>query len=218
MKVGITEEIYESLEIRWQELVESCKVDQKVAEQCFQEITVAYNEPHRYYHNLNHLEHMFRELECCKTDSGFNVSNEMLWAVWYHDIVYKPGAKNNEKRSAEIAKNSLLELGISKENTDRVFELIMATKIHQCDSNDCEIQMFLDADMAILGSNKSTYSIYCETVRKEHSSIPGFLFNKGRKKFLASVLKQDDIFLSNYFNNKYEKIARENIQEELSNL
>ena len=161
-------------------------------------------------------------MDSYETDSFENstsnaVTNEVLWAVWYHDIIYKPSASTNEKKSAIKAKDSMQKLGIAQSSIDKVVSLILATENHQSHTNDIQTQIFLDADMAILGSNNETYSKYCNTIRQEHSSIPAFLFNRGRKKFLSAVLKQDAIFVSSFFSNKYEKTARINIELEINN-
>lgn len=95
---------------------------------------------------------------------------------------------------------------------------MFATKSHQSQTDDIDTQHFLDADMAILGSDNEVYLANCVAVKQEHSSIPVFLFNRGRRKFLSSVLEQESIFLSPYFKNKCEQIARTNIQNELSKL
>lgn len=209
------EALTKTLEARWLNLVDSCHVDQQISAPFFEEIVSSYSEPHRHYHNLNHLNHMFHELESCEADSRNIITNEMLWAVWYHDIVYKSGAKNNEKRSAIKAEESMRKLGIQQSNIDKVVSLILATENHQIKTDDIEAILFLDADMAILGSETEGYSEYCRAVRKEHSNIPNFLFKRGRKKFLVTVLKQGSIFVNSYFKNKYERIARENMQSEL---
>ena len=204
-----------TLKVRWQKLLESYHIDQQMGAPIFQEILSAYSEPHRHYHNLNHLNHMFHELDSCKTDSCNAVTNEMLWAVWYHDFIYKPGAKTNEAKSAKKAKESMGKLDIQQSSIDKVVSHILVTENHQCETNDSDTQFFLDADMAILGSDEISYAKYRKAVRQEHSNIPDFLFNRGRKKFLSTVLEQKFIFASSYFKNRYEQIARENIKSEL---
>ena len=205
--------IIDSLKARWQKLLLESHVGEQKGDQLFQEIVSAYSESHRFYHTLNHLSQLFEELDLCES-----VTNEMLWAVWYHDIVYKPGAKSNEKKSAKKAEESMRKLGAPQSSIDKVVTLIMATETHQSQYDDIDTQLFLDADMAILGSDEEVYLEYCVAVKQEHSSIPRFLFNRGRRKFLSTVLKHKSIFLSPYFIDKYEQLARTNIQNELSKL
>ncbi len=203
--------LIEALRNRWENLILDYPINHKDSISIFQEIISAYIQPHRSYHNLNHLNHLFQELDSCGS-----ISNEMQWAVWYHDYVYKPGSKTNEKRSAKKAELIMFKLGIPQSNIDKVISLIMATENHQFSVNDSDIQFFLDADMAILGSDRLTYLEYCKAIRQEYSTIPDFLFNRGRKKFLSNILKQRSIFLSSFFRDKYEQDARINIIIELS--
>ena len=170
----------------------------------------AYSEPQRFYHKKNHLIQLFQELDSCDS-----VSNEILWAAWYHDVIYQPGAKNNEQKSTETATISLVNLGVNKININKIIALILATKNHQGEAADDDTRIFLDADMSILGSEEGAYLEYCDAVRKEHSAVPGFLFKRGRAKFLNSVLVQENIFCSPFFKDKYEEIARKNIKCEL---
>ncbi len=200
-----------SLKARWQKLLKESHVSEWNDDQLFQEIVSAYSESHRFYHTLNHLNQLFEELDLCES-----VTNEMLWAVWYHDYVYKPGAKTNEKKSAVQAEESMRKLGAPQSSIDKVIALIMTTETHQSQNDDIDTQLFLDADMSILGSDEEVYLEYCIAVKQEHSSIPKFLFNRGRRKFLSTVLKQKSIFLSPYFKEKYEQVARENIKKELT--
>lgn len=202
------------LKRRWDSLLNHSQID-NIAKQAeglvmFQEIVTAYSESHRYYHNLNHLDHLFREMDTCES-----VSSEMQWASWYHDIIYKPGAKNNEKESMKKAATSMRKLKIAEPVIGKVSELIMATENHQGNKHDIETQLFLDADMAILGSDESMYFEYCQAVRKEHASIPDFLFKRGRKQFLLATMQKKTIFGSGFFNKKYEDAARSNIAKEL---
>lgn len=215
--------LIECLKSHWHKLLEEYQIDQQFSDLFFQEIISAYSQSHRHYHTLNHLIHIFQELDSCEVDSSKTgipklISNEVLWAVWYHDFVYKPGASANESKSALKAKESMSKLGIQQTSIDKVIKLIMATKTHQCESIDSGTQIFLDADMAILGSDKICYLSYCEAVRKEHSNVPDFIFNRGRKKFLSSVLKQESIFVNSFFFDKYELAAVKNIELEISAL
>jgi len=76
----------------------------------------------------------------------------------------------------------------------------------------------LDADLAILGKDWKDYENYIHQIRKEYSIYPDFLYNPGRKKVLIHFLEFDEIFKTNHFKEKYENIARENIQREISML
>ena len=50
------------------------------------------NEPHRYYHNWNHIEYMFK----IARKLGIELTDELVLAIIFHDIIYDPLAKDNE--------------------------------------------------------------------------------------------------------------------------
>lgn len=209
MTIVNSEKIIE-LKCRWNDLLKDYDSDRQVSRLLIEEIISAYSESHRYYHTLSHLSQLFKEMDLCEA-----VTSEMLWAVWYHDFVYKPGSKENEKKSAIQAEKSMQKLGVTQSSINKVVALILATETHQIEADDIETQIFLDADMAIIGSDEVSYRKYCKAIRREHSNIPSFLFKRGRKKFLLSVLKKKVIFKSSFFNKKYEIMARKNIESEI---
>lgn len=138
----------------------------------------------------------------------------LLFSVFYHDIIYKSTCKDNEEKSAEIAKSRLEKISISNEKTTKIYNQILATKSHQR-SKDSDTNFLLDADLAILGKDWKIYEQYTQQIRKEYSIYPDFLYNPGRKKVLIHFLEFDEIFKTYYFKDKYEQIARENIEREI---
>lgn len=177
------------------------------------EIEKSYSQKKRKYHNLTHLENMIWELENVKGEIlDFDA---LLFSVFYHDIIYKATAKDNEEKSAEVAKKRLEKIIIPNERILKIYNQILATKSHK-KSDDSDTNFLLDADLAILGKDWKDYDKYTQQIRKEYSIYPDFLYNPGRKKVLTHFLEFDEIFKTAYFKEKYEKIARENIQRELS--
>ncbi len=66
-----------------------------------------------------------------------------------------------------------------------------------------------------MGYPDSAYENYGHAIRSEYSSIPKFLFNSGRKKFLQSTVNETQLFHTKLFENEFGKQARINIQKEL---
>lgn len=174
-----------------------------------------HSEKGRFYHNLDHLENMFLELEAVK-DQILNYT-AITFSVFYHDIIYDATSRANEEKSAEFAVSRLEELNIDKAIIKEVFEQILATKTHQI-SNHHDTNYLLDADLSILGKDPETYMDYTKKIRKEYSFYPNLLYKPGRKKVLQHFLELESIFKTDYFKSKYEKQAKENIQSELKNL
>ena len=76
--------------------------DEQLINSLWKEIETKYSEKGRHYHNLLHLENMFRELEEVKGKlSDFTV---ISFSVFYHDIIYDATSKSNEE-SLHICSN-----------------------------------------------------------------------------------------------------------------
>lgn len=194
-------------------LISKFSDDEKLKLDYWQEIEKSYSQKNRKYHNLLHLENMILELENVKDEiSDFDA---LLFSVFYHDIIYKATSKDNEEKSAEIAKKRLEKINFSSEKIPKIYNQILATKSHK-KSDDSDTNFLLDADLAILGKDWKDYENYIHQIRKEYSIYPDFLYNPGRKKVLTHFLEFDEIFKTNHFKEKYEKIARENIKREIS--
>ncbi|MCL1664389.1 hypothetical protein M2T78_09010 [Elizabethkingia ursingii] len=178
----------------------------------WKEIEKKYNSKNRYYHNLFHLENMICELK--NIEYFVNDFDTLLFSVFYHDIIYKSTAKDNEEKSAEIAKSRLEKLGVLPEDIEKVFDQILATKSHNTSTN-IDTNFLIDADLSILGKTWNEYEKYIGQIRKEYSIYPDFLYKPGRKKVLQHFLGFDEIYKTDLFRNQYEKQARENIQKEI---
>ena len=98
-----------------------------------------YRDPKRYYHNLQHIEEMLEWIHMEPHLEPWALHCLEL-AVIFHDIVYVPGAKDNEEKSAEYFRafckiNPVpVPLGFDisyRQRNDTVCDLIMATKEHK---------------------------------------------------------------------------------------
>lgn len=199
----------------YRELISKFSDNEKLKLDYWTEIEKLYSHKSRKYHNLTHLENMRLELENVREEiSDYDV---MLFSVFYHDIIYKATSKDNEEKSAEIAKTRLEKLNISDDRISKIYHQILATKSHKT-SDDSDTNFILDADLAILGKDWKVYENYVQQIREEYSIYPDFLYKPGRKKILTHFLEFEEIFKTDYFKEKYEKMARENIQKEISML
>lgn len=196
---------------RWLSLTSSFNVDARLSQTEFDRIARAYGEKHRAYHNLTHLQHFYSQL-----DSLNDVTPAMEFALFYHDVVYKPGKKSNEENSANWAHKTLSNWQIDQQLVGRVCQLISCTGSHRINQDDRSGAEFLDADMAILGSPWDQYQQYAHAIRQEHKRYPDFLYNSGRKQFLTQTLAHPRLFISEHFNHLYEQKSRENITNELN--
>lgn len=197
------------------QLCSHCNQDKIFFENLWLEIEKKYSEKERYYHNLSHLENMFSELELVK-DKIADFCN-ISFSVFYHDVIYDANSKLNEEKSAEFAKLRLKKLGVTTIDTEEILKQILATKAHE-KSDDSDINYLLDADLSILGKDIESYIKYTKQIRKEYSIYPDLLYKQGRRKVLQHFLELESIFKTEYFREKYEVQARENIEFELNAL
>lgn len=201
----------DALQTRWNALIRACGADAGKASPFFDALVGAYGEPHRVYHTLGHLAHMFAALDAVPLWDP-----AVEWATWYHDVCYQPGDQANEQRSAQMAQHALANLGVDSALGRRVTQLIEATRAHEANSGDAVQQLFLDADLSILGAPTEDYGAYARAIREEHRHIPDVLYRRGRKAFLQQMLSRDSIFLSEHFRCRYEIQAQGNLARELA--
>ncbi|MCF6132774.1 HD domain-containing protein [Flavobacterium wongokense] len=177
------------------------------------EIFTKYSEPKRHYHTISHLEAIINDLNPIK--ENIEDWDTTLFAVFYHDIIYKASSSTNEADSAKLAMQKLSEIGYPAVKIAKCANMILATKSHER-SEDSDTNYLTDADLAILGSSQYDYQKYTEQIREEYSIYPDFMFNTGRKKALQHFLEMETIYKTEPFSVKYEKQARININEELA--
>jgi len=167
----------------------------------------------RHYHNLLHIQDMIESYSDYK--SQLKNLDELLYAIFYHDIINKVTRKDNEIKSAEFAIQILpIEPNLNKE---LVYDMICATQLHQQNTIE-DINWLIDFDLKILATDWKNYKTYYQQIRIEYRIYPNILYNPGRKKVLEHFLKNDFIYQTEIFRNKYETKARENIQREIKTL
>jgi predicted metal-dependent HD superfamily phosphohydrolase len=193
----------------WQGLVP----DHPQSNRIFDQVIDSYSGAQRFYHTTQHLCHLIELLQESSVDDP-----AAYWAAFYHDYIYVAGKPDNEAKSADFANAHLNQLNVNSSIIERCCELILMTKTHQMHQQDKLAACFLDADMAILGVDPESYAVYVANIKKEFSSIPGFLFNQGRKKFITGCLNQQRLYYTDWFFDRFEIQARKNLAWELTTL
>src|SRR6476620_6270448 len=77
----------------------------------FVQLAAAYAEPNRQYHTLEHIRDCLAEFDDCRALARH--PDELEAGLWFHDAVYRPGASDNEERSADLARTTLSQAGLS---------------------------------------------------------------------------------------------------------
>ncbi|WP_196140404.1 hypothetical protein [Aliikangiella sp. G2MR2-5] len=196
---------------RWCELFTNS--DSKVVRDEFDNLIKHYSQPSRHYHNIEHIKACLRHLD--EVEQTIK-RREIEIAFWFHDVIYNPYASDNEEKSAEYAEKALSRLG-ELEVVDSVKRLILITR-HPSKPESLDEQYMIDIDLSILGADAELYSNYESWIREEYRSVPGFLFQRGRKKLLRSFLEMSNIYSTPFFQKKLETAARKNLKNALDNL
>lgn len=198
---------------KWWQLLLSFPVEQTTAEEAFSQLVAAYSAPGRYYHTLEHIYHVLSTIETLQNQVQDLPAIQL--AAWFHDAVYNTQAQDNEQQSANYAAEVLKFLEISHCIIAKVESLILDTKYHQTEPNDFDAQVFLDADLEILGSNPQRYHRYALLIRQEYFWMPDVEYLAGRKQVLQQFLHRDRIYLTDLMFHKFESAARQNLQAEI---
>jgi hypothetical protein len=98
-------------------------------------LEVAYAEPHRRYHTRRHIEQCLALLD--EVPDLMDSERQVLtYAIWWHDAVYDPLAKDNESRSADMARLDLRDFDVSIHAREEVARLIRLTAGHEVEEDE----------------------------------------------------------------------------------
>lgn len=169
-----------------------------------------YREPHRRFHGPAHLTQVLDLLDELGADP------RLLLAAWFHDAVYQPSHRDNERRSAELARERLAPTGLTQADIEFIVRGVLATVGHA--DEDPAFDPLLDADLAVLGAQPDAYQDYRTAIRQEFAAIPALLFQPARARFLRSMLDRPAIYRTPLCQLRFEAQARCNLQNELDQM
>ncbi len=195
---------------------ESIEIFNGDSEALLQGLELRYSEPWRYYHTGLHIADL---LDTLKNYSGqVGKVSVVGWAMLYHDAIYDPMSQvgHNEEMSARLAEGELLG-HLSEKDIRLVGGYTLATVDHKSDSDDKDLDFFLDADLLILGSSQERYDQYANDIRREYSHVSEAIYRSGRLKVLEKLV-QKGIFRTEIFKASYESLAQDNIAREIKKL
>ncbi|MBC5766317.1 HD domain-containing protein [Ramlibacter albus] len=181
----------------------------------FRRLVAAWSEPWRHYHSLQHLRECLELLDASRDLAWRPAEIEM--ALWFHDAVYEPRRDDNEARSAQWAREAAVAAVLSPGATESICTLVMATKDH-APSTDCDTQLLLDIDLAILGAAPARFAESTTQVREEYAHVPEPQWREGRARVLQSFLDREQIYGTPQFRAAREQRARENLAASLRTL
>jgi predicted metal-dependent HD superfamily phosphohydrolase len=185
------------------------------ADACFDRLTAAYSEPHRHYHNLRHVAECQQEFEAVRARVPSPETIEL--AIWFHDAVYDTKAGDNEERSAKWAADFLVSGGAPHSIAEQVSSLVLATKKHEVHM-DRGAPVLVDVDLSILGQPERRFWEYEAQIRAEYSWVDPAMFAEKRAEILETFLQRERIYSTDWFFERYESQARQNLQASIDRL
>lgn len=173
-----------------------------------------YREPHRFYHDLSHLSHCLGELDAARSQIEEFDATEM--AIWFHDIIYVYGAKDNEVLSADLF-GELAEPLMPADFVERVCEFIIATQ-HAGAAGDAGIAFLVDIDLSGFGLPWEGYLADSNALRREAPNVNDEMYYQGKLRFLDELQRWSSLFQTEYFRDRLESTAQANITRYSSDL
>ncbi|MBP0493681.1 HD domain-containing protein [Pararoseomonas indoligenes] len=178
-------------------------------------------EPHRVYHAQSHVDSMLRGMAALPGPLAHAAAMEL--AIWYHDAIYEPAARDNEARSAALLRADLSGL-VHPQVMGIAAEMIRLTATHDLPPDLPEnwrhdVALFLDLDLAILGAATADYDAYERGIAAEYEPIHGRdAYRTGRAAFLRTLLDRPRLFHSDRFHAALDEKARANIRRALGHI
>lgn len=177
-------------------------------------------EPHRRYHTTQHLEAVLRDADALADDLRLDDDSRAVvtLAACAHDVVYDARPGDDERASADWAREALAGCGVDAPAVQRVVDLVLATITHTAAPADVAASILLDADLAILAAQPAEYEGYVAATRVEYSSVSDEDWRHGRARVLSALLDRDRLYLTELGRARWEARARANVTAELQRL
>ena len=168
---------------------------------------IRYNEDHRHYHTPAHIDFCLAQFDLARHQIDDADAVEM--AIWFHDLIYDPGALDNEQQSAErfvqLAKGYLDPVFV-----ESVCKLIVATIPGRTPEGQDE-EFVVDIDFSSFASPWHEFKRDCRALRDECVHLTDASFHAAQMKFYQSLLARSSLFYTPFFRERMEQTAIENI-------
>jgi predicted metal-dependent HD superfamily phosphohydrolase len=182
------------------------------ARSVFAKLAQAYAEPSRAYHNTEHIRDCLSQLDLSRKLA--RKPDQVEAALWFHDVVYVPGAADNEDRSASLAETALAACAAPLETGRQVAEMVLATR-YLAVPRDPDAQLVCDIDLSILGREPAVFDRFERAIRQEYAHIAEPEYRHERAAVLARFLRREPLYQTEYFRDRFEQPARTNLKRVL---
>ncbi len=167
--------------------------------------------PDRRFHNLDHIHECLHHLD--RVAALVRDRDAMELALWFHDAEYTPGDASNERRSAGLFVD--LAAGAAPLLRRRVVGLILATR-HRQPARTHDRRFIEDIDLIGFGAPWEKFMHNGDLLREEFAAQPDRQYYAGQVSFLSVLASRPVFFLTDFFRERYETKAQENIRRLLA--
>ena len=179
-----------------------------------------YAQPHRGYHNAGHLD----ELIALAREHTPSLEEAEQLALLFHDAVYVPGAPrgDNERLSAVLMTATMAIL--AREHPDLAMatpDLARAARIVEATTHAAppppEAARVCDLDLWRLAAPWEAFQHHALGIHHEYRHLfpDEAAFWTARKAFYETMLAKPQLFATDYFVERFEGAARENMRRAL---
>jgi predicted metal-dependent HD superfamily phosphohydrolase len=175
------------------------------AQEVYADLARNYAEPARHYHTLRHIRRCLRDLD--RVRDAVPHPDDVELALWCHDVIYVPGAFDNEQRSVEWFQRWATERIAASE---RICGSILATK-HAWVPDDADERFAADIDLAMLGGPRDRFREDGQRLRAERPDLDDHAYDRHERTMLAKLLARPRIYHTDIFHTRCEARARDNL-------
>lgn len=185
------------------------------SQQTYETLIRHYSEPHRAYHNLQHLKECLEVRRC--VNAACQAPAEVDLALWFHDAIYEPLRSDNELRSAQWLDDVARDGGLGDETRRRLYDLVMVTR-HDGAPASTDEAVLVDTDLAILGASFERFEEYDQQIRSEYQFVPLPVYRQKRRQILEGFLSRGRIYTTAAYFDAFEQQARANLARAIGRL
>lgn len=172
-------------------------------------LIAAYSEKQRAYHTVQHIYECLNLLESIRSE--LNDAHAVALALWFHDAIYDPKAKDNELKSAELFEQYMAQY-LPVNTVQKIKRWILATQKHAL-TNETDLQFLLDIDLSILAATPKRFIQYEQQIQKEYAWVDPEVYLIKRKEVLVHFYQSEPLYQTTYFQKNFELNAKQNLKQ-----
>jgi predicted metal-dependent HD superfamily phosphohydrolase len=183
-----------------------------------EQVLAFYDEPHRAYHDRQHLLEMFD----ASITLGERLTATQALALLFHDAIYVPGAARgtNEMMSAQLLR--VYTASLDRTIVDAACSMVIDTAEHVARS--AEAELVLDLDLMRLAAPPADFDRYSRQVFAEQRSLIAIaddadaltFFSARRVPFFQQLLDRPWIYCTPAGRKHFEAPARANLRRAIT--